>query len=281
VAGNDPEGSDGVLAGQIAARYDLGACTRVLRAVRDGPWPIVAIFVGIGVFGAADRMLSPYAALAALAIYAVGYLVARRTVWPRKVDRVFWFANGLAQLTDGTPTARVVRFDQVTSVTVARKTGETNGVESCTLRDGAQVQVTVGSAYGVIAGEEVLREADRVLSPRLAGPMIRAYDSGEPVTLGSATVDRSGISAARASGKVSLAAWPEIRQVGLLIGDFGVEVHAGKRRPLRVIITEEPNCVFLFDLIRHAAAEHGIPLDTRYPAAPPRPDLSWSARLRR
>src|SRR5262245_44457124 len=168
---HEPRGDEITVAVSLGSRYELGMCTRVLRNHRPSPWPwvLMGLPVALGTIQMLSvlRLVDPYPALAAapLGIALLAVMVRRR--WPPKVDRVFWYTGGLAQVIEGEPGPRVVRWDDASSVTAGlHHTGESTGVERCTVRGDAGVEVTVGEAYQPGLPRVVLREATHALSPR-------------------------------------------------------------------------------------------------------------------
>jgi hypothetical protein len=281
VAKNDPRGRERTSATAIGKQYTLGTCTRTLRAPRSSLWfGIGGTLLGILIFGAVGILVSPYVAPIAAAVFAVVLLVARRRVWPPKVNLVFWYTDGLAQLIPGEPRPRVVHWADAAAVTAMVETsGESDltTVTSCTVTNQAGVAVTVGAGFRPATPRDVLREAARVLAPRLAAPLISAYDAGQPVVFGTTRIDRSGISSGR---KAMFTSWQDMRKIDGRIGNIVPEIviHTATTRSRTVTLSSEPNCVFLFDVARHAAARHSVLFHDVIPAAAPGHGAGWSAQ---
>jgi hypothetical protein len=114
-------------------------------------------------------------------------------------------------------------------------------------------------------------EADSVLAPRLVPSLIEIYESGEPVKVGKASVDRTGITVDSSAG--GCLSWSEIQSIatedaGMFTGThpiYGISIskHAQKARPLYISLVGVPNGMFLPHLLAYAAARNRIPLCTQ------------------
>jgi hypothetical protein len=283
VARDEPRGFRLITATSLGGQFGLGTCTRALKARRSSWW-LAGTFTGIGAFGATGALVSPYAAAGAALLFAAALAAARRWVWPPKVDWVFWYPGGLAQLTAREAAPRIVAWDRAASVTATVESSGESGlttVTACRVRgqDGAEVVVDAG--YGPSTPRDFLREAARVLAPRLVPPLIRAYDSGEPVIFGATRIDLAGITSARGSGgQTVFTPWHDMRHIDGRLGDLvpAVAIRTAARRARSVTLSGEPNGIFVFDVARHAAARNGVEFRDVIPAAAPGNAAGWSAR---
>ena len=209
-----------------------------------------------------------------LGCLVLGLGIARAPV----TGRLFWYTGGLAELTGDDPEPRIVRWADVETVTTVYYEGEETPLRltGCILSDGTGPEPVDLRGPAKIRGyrSPVLRaltvEAARILAPRLVPPMIAAYESGEPVSIGDARIDRSGITVKPPSGEHI--AWTEIRFIitrhVTSIADCAAPVHEIEIRKQpgnisRVISLDGvPNGMFLPHLLAHAAARNGIPLRT-------------------
>jgi hypothetical protein len=282
VAKDDPQGWERMTAISLGAQYGLGTCTRTLRAQRSSWW-LAGAFLGIGVFGATGALVSPYAAPAGAFMFAAALMAARRWIWPPKVDRVFWYTGGLAQLIARQPGPRVVRWDDAAWVTATVESSGESGlatVTRCAVSDPGGAQVAVDAGYGPVTPRDFLRETARVLASRLVPPLIQAYDCADPVIFGSTRVDRAGIGSAlgRGTGTV-FTAWHDMRYIEGRLGDLvpEIKIRTAERRPRTVTLSGVPNAIFVFDVARHAAAQNGVEFRDVVPAVAPGRAAGWSA----
>jgi hypothetical protein len=134
-------------------------------------------------------------------------------------SRLFWYSGGLAEVIGDEPEPRVMRWADVETVSTVFYEGEDTPVRltGCILRDSTGLEPVNlrGPARAIGCRSPVVRalttEVGRILAPRLVPPLIEAYDSGEPVTVGGACIDRAGITVNPPGGERM--AWTEIRSI--------------------------------------------------------------------
>jgi hypothetical protein len=215
-----------------------------------------------------------FGSLFPLGCLVLGLGIARAPV----TGRLFWHSGGLAELAGDEPEPRIVRWADVETVTTVYYEGEETPIRltGCILGGGAGTEPVDLRGPAKIRGyrSSVLRaltmEAARILAPRLVRPLIGAYESGEPVTVGEACIDRSGITVKPPDGE--RIAWTEIRS----ITTRHVTSFADGAAPVYEIeICKQPgnmcreisldgvaNGMFLPHLLAHAAAQYGVSLRT-------------------
>lgn len=125
--------------------------------------------------------------------------------------RTFWYSDGLIQFTAGEHEPRAARWDHVISLTVriVRADESADYIGSSTICDDD------GGTSLTARGAATACEASRILIPKPVPPLIRAFDAGEPVTVGDMRIDRSGITdASRTDGAEPVfGAWSDIRRI--------------------------------------------------------------------
>jgi len=184
------------------------------------------------------------------------------------------YQGGYAQLlaTDGGP--RAVRWTTVAEVTVTFRTTTVYTSQAAYTstrlhRFSASPCVTGGLApvVGPRWGSwRLLKDAVRVVGPRLVSAAEDAYDAGQPAAFGPVRVSRDGVTVPGAATPVS---WPDIRSIRLRHVDLArggrvvraVHLSCRSRPAHRVIeVSGLPNGIFLARVIAHAAAGHGVPV---------------------
>jgi hypothetical protein len=241
--------------------HGLGTFEKSLRARRSRlfGWCVIAAIP----VGAAGLVLGPYVALGGAFLFALGVLIARRT-WPPREDRVWWYSGGIARLAPGAP-PRVVRWDDVVSVSARLHTSSESGTTSmvgCVVRDRAGAEVVVGGEFGLSASIGLARFAACFLSPRFVPPLIRRYESRQQVVFGNAAVSTSGISRTRAGRAAVFTFWREMHRIDARMDDPlpSLRISRGRWRSAETInLSGDPNDIFIFDLVRHAAKDNGVP----------------------
>jgi hypothetical protein len=236
--------------------YGLGTFEKTLTARNQ--WIFGCCVIAAIPVAAAGLVLGLSAALGGASLLVLGVLAARR-VWPARADRVAWYSGGIARLAPGAP-PRVLRWDDVVSVSARLHTSPESGTSmvSCVLRDRAGAEVAVGDDFGLSAPIGLARFAACLLSPRFVPPLIQSYESQEQVVFGNAAVSTSGIT--RPGG--AFIPWGEMDRIDARIGDLlpSLRISRGRWRFAETInLSGDPNDIFLFDLVRHAAEDEGVP----------------------
>jgi hypothetical protein len=241
----------------------------------------VAATTGILVVFAFDAKVidaAVFGGLFLLGCVLLGVGIARSTV----ISRLFWYDGGLVQLTGDEPERGVLGWSDLETVTTWFGRGEQTGTmfSGCILRGGTGTVLRFNCSgddhlrlgtYRSRVLRRLVAEADSVLAARLVPSLIEIYESGEPVKVGNASVDRAGITVdSRAGGYL---AWSEIRsmetkEVGMFTGThpiYGISIikHAQKARPVDISIVGVPNGMFLPHLLAYAAARNHLPLYTQ------------------
>ncbi len=293
---------DLVKAGRLGEELGCGAVKTVEPGVR--PLSAMPLVLGlslalIAVTGALHYLIfPPWPAAATVlvpAVFLLGVLLVPLYVLlsPRKrpAGWLSWHSGGLAELIPGEPGPRVIRWAEVDSVTLAFSTDEdtsSDKLDSCTLRDSTGTGITVDDRY-VRIRPGLVREADRILSPRLVPPLIRAYESGEPVIIGRDRIDRAGVTHVRGTGKALLTPWNEIRWISVVQETpadpaSAIRIGHASGRGALIKLSGVRNGIAIPHLIKYAAEQNGVPLrstgqaDTASPgsAAEPLPGHSSS-----
>jgi hypothetical protein len=265
---------DQAAATRLGADLGLGDLRMVLRAHRYGPAPLlggllvfvtaiagpVAIVADAGAAQAINTVV--FVGLFFLGGLMLGLGIARASV----TRRLFLYSGGLAELTDDQPEPRVVRWADVEAVTITYLEREEypDMLHGCTLHARGGDTLALGK-YRPRALRSLASEADRVLAPRLVPPLIAAYESGEPVTMGDARIDRSGVTVGLQTG--SRIAWTDMRSVTISFSASSSDAAAAVKqiyfRPrsgtmCSVRASGVSNGVFLPHLVAHAAARNGV-----------------------
>ena len=172
------------------------------------------------------------------------------------------YAAGIAKVGGGRH--RVVSWDGLTSLAYTIVQGNDDRNEEdylvCRLRDGAGTTVLMDLRFGGDTSSKVATSAERLLTRRLSGPLLAAYDAGQPVTIGRVTVDRSGI---RSQAPVYdtrrwYVPWPQVQSVSA--SDTDVTVYQGTRGSRQTSLSGTPNGFLAQHVIKHAARQAGVPV---------------------
>jgi hypothetical protein len=193
----------------------------------------------------------------------------------RVTRRLYCHAGGVVEYLPGEPEPRVVRWADVERVTISyyQPPKSVAMLFGCLLsgRDNAALAMIVG--YPGRGLHRLVTEADRALAPRMVPPLIRTYESGEPVTFGGIRVDpEKGITVDPVTG--SRVVWTDMRRVEIVYSPryghgatavLGIRVRPrSEGRAPGVHVSGLPNGIFLPHLIAHAAERHGVQV-RRYP----------------
>jgi hypothetical protein len=265
----------GTDARRLSAQYGLGECTEAWHvrrlSVRKALGWIALVclaYVGIARLASAHgqhpgtRGAEEYLVALAVAVLAVAI--------PRRVrrTRVFLFEHGMVQESNPGPRPRQVVLPWADLDTVRLKVKHGNSedqdhVDACVLGGRTGTSLTVGHEAGTRVREAVSAAAEQVLAGRHVGPLIRLLDSGQPVTIGSLTVDRLGISsqAKAENGGRWQVSWQQARSVGTRLEGQRVTVET-EQGPRRAILDGEPNSFLTSCIIADAAELAGVSLGT-------------------
>jgi hypothetical protein len=200
--------------------------------------------------------------------------------WAPVTSRLFWYSGGLAQFTGDEPEPRVLRWADVETVTTVYYESDESPLRliRCILRgsdatEPVELRRTPGNGgYGSRILRALTAEAARILAPRLVPPLIEAYESGEPVTIGDTRIDRGGITITVDPPSRERVAWTEVRSIVTRhvtayadstapVKEIQICKHSGKAGPV-ISLDGVPNGMFLPHLLAHAAARNGISLRT-------------------
>ena len=208
--------------------------------------------------------------LACVVMIAVG--LRRRTVrgWLAR------YQAGYAQWLATDPVPSVVRWASVAEVTVTFRTttvytGQAAGTSTHLHTFSARpVTGRLAPAVGPRLGNwRLLKDAVRVVGPRVVPAAIAAYDAGRPAAFGPVRVGQDGVAVSAAGAPIS---WPDVRSVRIGHVDLArggcvvrsVHLTCRVKPAHRVIeVSGLPNGIFLARVIAHAAAAQGVPVRGR------------------
>jgi hypothetical protein len=259
---------------RLGARYGLGEYTdgwRVPRLSVRMALGWVAL-VGLAYFGLA-RLASAHGHLTgrgAEAYLAAVTVALLAIVIPRRVrrTRLFLFEGGVVRESNPGPRPLLVvlPWADLETMSLSVKLGDSEGgdhVAACVLSGRTGPSLTLRRNAGHWALEAISAAAERVLAARHVGPLIRLLDSGQPVTVGSLTVDRLGISsqATDENGGHWHVPWPQARGVSTGLEGQRVMVDTAQG-PRRAILDGQPNSFLARYVIEHAAERADVPLGT-------------------
>jgi hypothetical protein len=200
----------------------------------------------------------PIAVFGYIGLLALGVLMlaAPGRSWK---ERVFLYADGIAQFTRRQAEPTVVRWADLATMSLKVSSGyEGDYIAACILRDRVGNTLTVENRLGD-ACDKVTVAVDRLLAYRLASPLQARYDAGEPVTFGRITVDQSGISSPEAAtGKPWSIHWRDISEIELLMYGHRMTISYGKGRTRRVPLDGAPNDFLARYVIGYAASRTGV-----------------------
>jgi hypothetical protein len=264
----------------LSAQYGLGECTEAWRVVRLSVRKALGwiALIGLAVAGIVRLASGPghhlgtrgaEAYFAALAVAVLAVAIPRRV----RRTRVFLFEHGMVQESNPGPRPRrvVLPWADLDTMRLEVKHGQSEDqdhVAACVLRGRTGASLTVGREGGTRVREAVSAAAGQVLAGRHVGPLIQLLDSGQPVAIGSLTVDRLGISseAKAQNGGRWRVPWPQARGVSTRLDGQRVVVET-EQSPRRVVLDGEPNSFLARYVIEHAAERAGVPLGTGTAAA--------------
>lgn len=200
--------------------------------------------------------------------------VLRLIVKPAWQNRFLWYSGGFLLLASGDPQPRVIRWDDVVSLTVTLRSETDEGTQtidigSCTVRDrdGNSVTAPAPPDQSLCNGAaELTRGAERALTPRLVPGLIRTFDAGERVVFGDrAWIDHQGITyitnAPNSDSVTTPIAWPDMARIwiGARVS-IVISVHTGQDHLIDLDGIE--NAFFAYHVIERATSAAGI--EVRY-----------------
>ena len=236
----------------------------------------VAAALGLLIIGVDNRAGGGQPAiLGCLAVVLLACVVMIAVGLRRRVVRG-WLARyqaGYAQLLATDPGPRVVRWASVDEVTITFRTTTVYTGQAATtsthLHDFSarpfigRLAPEVGHRWGTW---RLMKDAVRVVGPRMIPAVIEAYDAGRPAAFGPVRVGKDGVTLSAAGTPIP---WPDIRSIRMRTVDLArggrvvraVYLHCRARPAHRVIeVSGLPNGIFLPRVIAHAAAQHGVPV---------------------
>jgi hypothetical protein len=257
----------GVRARDLGQAHELGAYRRSYGAVRHGGqagWGIFLILCAVlGVVSAAAgvRGKAQAAVLGVAGVLIAVGVVLIKTAARDKVDWVFLYAGGMAQIIAGAAAPRVVSWSRLGHVlTEFDATGEGDPrlkTVRVAGRDGTVI--TVDDGYSGIG--QLGRDIGEVVAGLRLPAAIEQCDSGAPVLFGGLSVSRDGL--AWGSG-TEHAAWRDIRSVRVLPD----QIRLGPGAWTAIDLSAVPDACVAVPLIQELAARHGVRLKGGLAAAP-------------
>jgi hypothetical protein len=208
--------------------------------------------------------------------YFVGGIVLNHSFAPgTQTDRVFWFTGGVAHLTAASPEPRVLRWEEVDSVTATlldEAFQHYGWYYTCTLRGRTGSEITLTgydkATVGNSLGRRLVSESALRLGARFVPPLIEVYETGEPAIVGGWAVDQTGISATESGFVTRSCSWTAITRITMTrippkTGPIEqIHIYTGGRQPaIGIGLSDIPNGIFLPSLIAHAAASKGIDVE--------------------
>jgi hypothetical protein len=256
----------GVQARDLGQAHELGAYRRSYGAVRhrvQGGWGIFLIMFAVlgvasaaaGVRGEARDVVLGVAGV----LIAVGVVLVKTA--PRdKVDWVFLYAGGMAQIIAGAP-PRLLPWSRLGHVlTEFDATGEGDPrLKTVRVTGSDGTVITIDDGYHGIGqlGGDIGEVVARLRLPAA----VEQCDGGAPVLFGGLSVSRDGLAW---SGGAEYAAWRDIRSVRVSPHEVGLG--SGARRA--IYLGGVPDACVAVALIQELAARHGAQLEGGLAAAP-------------
>jgi hypothetical protein len=254
---------------------ELGAYRNSCRAAHgsDRPgWGMLLIWLGlvlgIAIPSAALGQKWPAVAGVAVGLIALG-VVLIKTAPREKVDWIFQYADGIAQVIDGEAVPRVIPWGLLGHVL---KEYSDDPDDTCPSLLAVQVSgvdgtvITAGSKYGLGLGR-LERYVDGVVVAMRLAAAVEQYHSGVPVVFGGLCVSQEEIAWA---GGGKRAAWRDIRSVR--VQPYQIDLNASTwKAGDKIWLNDVPDSCVAVLLIQEAAAWARIP-QKGSPAAVPPPD---------
>lgn len=174
-------------AAMLGEEYRLGSlrwartASEKIRAKEIVTLCLLALTVcGIPIAFAEGGLIAGLATIAGGAcLIAVAEVIDKRLPPPR-VERAFWYSGGLVQVVEGEPEPRVVRWEQLVSVSIKTRKDYEDGrvlVAACTVSDQAGVSATLDRHYGPQVPADLAEKASGILAPRLMPRYRAAFDA--------------------------------------------------------------------------------------------------------
>jgi hypothetical protein len=234
-------------------------------------WGIFLIGLGLlpGLASAGAAQATGRAAgLGVVAVLVVLGAALIKTAPREKVDWIFLYDGGIAQVIDGETVPRVVAWGLLGHVLKEYSAGgeDTDPSVSAVRVTGVDgTVITAGSTYGAAVGQ-LERDVDAVTVAMRLPAAIERYGSGAPVLFGGLSVSQHEI--AWESG-AKRAAWPGIRSIR--VQPHQIELNASRWKTGQVIgLAGVPDSYVAVLLIQEAAARLGVQQKgTPAAAAPP------------
>jgi len=246
--------------------FGLGPCTAAYAVKRRsaGWWAgyallLLAVMGGLVVIASSHGVVREAAAITAGALAAASAaLMARspRAAW----DRLLRYPGGLAQLVAGAPEPLIVRWDDVVAVSMTfGSSDDHDALDGITISGRTGTHVTADEDYGPRVLGELARQAERALAARLLPELIRAYESGEPVTFGEMSIERWGIAYGGGPDHApQRMPWEDIRRITVDGPGRGIKIQTGRMPGTWIGLADCPNGVLAHHVISRAAAD--VPL---------------------
>jgi hypothetical protein len=260
-------------AARLGSQYGLGQCaaswdaSRFLGRVVFGWFLLVmATLAGLGLLQAVRAHASVPAAFTEI-LFVTATAVLMVSIPPRK--RKIWlylFDGGVARVSNGRPRLITFAWADLDTLSINVVSGyDGDYVAGCLLRDrtGRRLELGREQSFGFYAREAITAAAEREIAGRHLVAMTEMLDTGQPVTIGSLTVDHLGI---RSRGTASQGGrwqvpWQQARQVSIRLHGQRVMVTAGRRAARRAALDGQPNSFLARYVIEHAARRAGVPVD--------------------
>jgi hypothetical protein len=259
---------------RLGAQYGLGQCTgswdvtRVRGRVVFGGVLLIVLAVGWVIYRTATSPSAHVTAggagflFAAAAVLAGGAAVLMMAIPPRsRRVQVFLYEGGMARVSNLQPRLTVLPWADLDTISVEIVEGyDDTYVGACVLRDRSGNKVMLGSGERGGAREAIMDAAQRVLASRLAGPLTRQLDAGQPVTFGTLTIDLAGISSRGGPGGRWHVPWQQVHRVQTSLHGQRVRVVMGRWKYQTAKLDDVPNSFLAQHVIAHAAQRAGVPV---------------------
>jgi hypothetical protein len=189
---------------------------------------------------------------------AAGVLMAAIPPRARRA-RVFLFDGGIVRVSNLGRRLVVLPWADLDTLSVRVVSGyDEDYVAGCVLRGRSGATLTLGRKGDTFYGKEaIIAAAEREIASRRLGPLTHLLDTGQPVVIGSLTVDQLGVSA-RGRWHVS---WQQARQVNIRLHGQRVLIKVGRLSTKRAALDGLPNSFLARYVIEHAARRAGVPVN--------------------
>jgi hypothetical protein len=201
-------------------------------------------------------------------LVAVAVSVVMVSVPPRlNRTRVFLFEEGVARLGSVRPRRIIVRWTDLDELKLHMMSGDDEeSVVTCTLHAGSGTTLTLGLKDANCDRAAIAAAAERVLTARLAGPLIERLDMGLPVTIGCLTVDWRGLTSHGDPGMGGQwhVTWEQVRRLDVRLHGQRVLASVGRRDYHQARLDGMPNSFLARPVLEHAAGRAGVPMGTAH-----------------